>query len=336
MLFTSPFTLYLLLAIPLLILFYLIIFDQKRKARELFASPSLFARLAPEMSLRKQKVKALLTVVGVLFLLVALAGPRWGEKERDIQAKGVDVFIALDVSQSMLADDYKPDRLTLAKSLLKKIVDNLQGNRIGVIAFAGAAYIECPLTIDVSAVKMYIDDLNHTSVPIQGTNIGDAIKLAIDSFPKGDKKSRVLVLLTDGEDLAGKVKQYVDMAARENVRIYTLGVGSPEGVPLSMKDEHNRKTGPKTTREGKVVNSRLDEKTLKEIAQVTKGKYLHCTYDEKSVNDISNDILHLEKRLYESRLQKHYVERFQLPLSLALLLLIGEPLISEKREKKNG
>jgi len=334
--FAHSHTLYLLLAVPLLIIFYMMVFTWKKKAKELFASPSLFARLAPGVSLRKQKVKALLVVLGMLFLILAMGGPQWGEKEREIQARGVDVFLALDVSQSMLADDYKPDRLTLAKSLLKKMVDNLQGNRIGVIAFAGAAYMECPLTVDVSAVKMYIDDLNYTSIPIQGTSVGDAVKLAMESFPKGEKKSRVLILLTDGEDLAGKAVQYAGLAAKENVRIYTLGIGTPQGVPLSMKDEQNRKVGPKTTKEGKVVNTRLDEETLKEIAKITGGKYVRCSYDEKSITDISNDILHMEKRLFMSTFQKQYVERFQLPLALALLLLMAEPLISEKRETKNG
>jgi Ca-activated chloride channel family protein len=143
-------------------------------------------------------------------------------------------------------------------------------------------------------------------------------------------------VLTDGEDLAGKAVQIAGLAAKENVRIYTLGIGTAEGVPLSMKDEQNRNVGPKMNREGKVVTTRLDEGTLKEIAKITGGKYLRCSYDEKSIADISNDILHMEKRLYTSTFQKQYIERFQLPLVLALMLLMAEPLISEKREIKNG
>jgi Ca-activated chloride channel homolog len=328
--------LFLLVLVPFLIIFSIIVFDKKKKARESFARFPLFQRLTPFLSPRRQKVKAFLLVLCSIFLIFSLSGPQWGEKEREVKSKGIDVFLALDCSLSMSADDFKPSRLALAKSLLKKLSDNLQGNRIGVIAFAGAAYVECPLTTDVSAVKMYIDDLDQTSIPVQGTSLGDTIKTALENFPGKEKRTKVLVMLTDGEDLEGNVRKQIPPAQRENLKIYTLGIGTPEGTEIPQKDEKEKSVGPKMDREGKVVISKLDERTLKEIASATGGEYLRCSYDERGVNGISNGILHLEKGDIQGLLQKKYLERYQIPLSLALVLLIAEFLIAEKRGRRAG
>jgi Ca-activated chloride channel homolog len=334
--FAHPQALFLLISVPFLIVFYIIVFDRKKKAKESFARHPLFQRLTPLLSLRRQKVKALLLVLCTIFIMFSLSGPQWGEKEKEVTTRGIDVFLALDCSASMTAEDFKPSRLALAKSLLKKLADNLQGNRIGVIAFAGAAYVECPLTTDISAVKMYIDDMDPASIPLQGTSLGDAIRAALDNFPKKEKRSKVLVLLTDGEDLEGTVKKYESLAARESVKIYTLGIGTTEGIEIPLKDEKENKVGPKMNREGKVVISKLDEKTLKEIAGATGGHYLRCSYDEKGVNGISNEILHLEKGDIQSMLQKNYMERYQFPLSVAFVLMMTEFLIAEKRGRGTG
>lgn len=334
---SSPWALYLLFLVPLLILFYIILFDRKRKAMALFAQEPLFSRLAPGLSLRRQKVKIFLTVIALIFLILSLSGPQWGEREREVTSRGTDVFIALDCSLSMEAEDYKPSRLGLAKTILKKIAEKLQGNRIGVIAFAGKAYVECPLTTDTSAVSMYIDDLSHATIPVQGTSIGDAITAAMENFPRDNKAVKVLVLLTDGEDLEGKAKQAAAEAARKNIRIYTLGIGSDKGSEIPVEDEKEQKTGPKMDKNGKVVMSRLDEKTLRDIAGLTGGKYYKCSYNEQEINEISNSILQMEKRSYQSMLQKQYIERFQYPLVLVFLLLAAEPFISEtKGVGKNG
>ncbi|MDQ7822918.1 MAG: VWA domain-containing protein [Candidatus Eremiobacteraeota bacterium] len=329
-----PESLTMLLLVPLLIIFYVMMFDRKRKAKERFAKS--FSRLAPLLSLRKQKVKALLVVLAVIFLVLALAGPQWGEREKTIQSKGVDVFIAIDCSQSMLAEDYKPSRLAFAKTLLKKMADNLQGNRIGVIAFSGAAYIECPLTIDISAVKMYIDDLDPSSIPIQGTSLADAIDLAVKSYPRGAKGSKALIILSDGESLEGDALNAAKLAAREHVRIYTIGVGTPEGTEIPLKNAENAKIAPKTDVKGKIVISKLDEKSLKELAQSTGGMYLRASYDERSMMAIANTILGMEKKEFGTLLQKQYIERFQYPLFMALVLLVIEALISETKGGKRA
>jgi len=334
---SAPSALYLLCIVPLFIVFQVIIFSRKRKAMALFAQEPLFTRLAPTLSLRRQKVKIFLTVIALIFLIISLSGPQWGEREREVTSRGTDIFIALDCSLSMEAEDYKPSRLGLAKTILKKITEKLQGNRMGVIAFAGKAYVECPLTVDISAVNMYIDDLSHSTIPVQGTSIGDAITTAMDFFPKDEKAVKVLILLTDGEDLEGKAKQAALEAAKKNIRIFTLGIGSEKGCEIPVEDEKEKKTGPKIDKNGKVVLSCLDEKALRDIARITGGKYCKCSYNEQEINEISNSILQMEKRNYQSFLQKQYVERFQYPLALAFIILAVEPFISETRVvRKNG
>ncbi len=334
---STPSALYLLCLVPLFIVFYVIIFARKRKSMALFAQEPLFSRLTPTLSLRRQKVKIFLSVIAMIFLIISLSGPQWGEREREVTSRGTDVFFAIDCSLSMDAEDYKPSRLGLAKTILKKISEKLQGNRIGVIAFAGKAYIECPLTVDISAVNMYIDDLSHETIPVQGTSIGDAITTAIDNFPRNEKAVKALIILTDGEDLEGKAKQAAVEAAKKNIRIFTLGIGSEKGCEIPVEDEKEKKTGPKMDKKGKVVISRLDEKTLREIARETGGKYYRCSYNEQEINEISNTILQMEKRNYQSFQSKQYVERFQYPLVLAFILLAAEPFISETRGvRKNG
>ena len=333
--FANPEALYLCLLIPLVIAFYVILFKKKRQAIELFAKMPMFGRLAPAFSLRRQKVKALLLTLSLVFLIISLSGPQWGETETEFTGRGVDVFIALDCSQSMMAEDYKPNRLSLAKSILKSLVDKLQGNRIGVIDFAGAAYIECPLTVDSSAVKMYIDELDYNSIPVQGTSIGQAISLAVQSFNKKEKKDTedsVLILLTDGEDLAGQALNAAKEAAKDKIRIYTLGIGSPEGTEIPLRDSEGKSVAPKTDGKGRIVKSRLDEDTLKEIAQLTGGSYLRCSYDEAGLNTISNEILGMEKKEYQRRLEKQYIHRYQYALALVLILLSIEFFIHETKK----
>lgn len=327
--------LYLLLIIPFLIGFYMLLFKNKREAMQRFAASSLFERLAPALSLRRLKIKSLMLVLGFIFLIISMAGPQWGEQSQELTARGVDIFIALDCSQSMMAEDYKPNRLTVAKTVLKSLVDKLQGNRIGVIAFAGEAYIECPLTVDMSAVKMYIDELDYTTIPVQGTSLGAAITLATESFKNIEKNasgSKALILLTDGEDLERHALESARNAGKTGVRIFALGIGNPEGSPIPIKNSEGKEVAPKTDSEGKIVTSRLDEKTLNEIAHMTGGKYLRCSYSETGLNTISSQILGMDKNEYQRRLEKQYINRFQYPLALVILLLGIEFMIPDSRK----
>lgn len=311
--------------------FFVLIFRKKRVLRERFAQNEMFARLSRGFSLRRQKVKAFLQVMAYAFLTLSLADPQWGAKIVEVRWQGVDVFLALDVSLSMLAKDFKPNRLTFAKEKLKSLADKLQGNRIGVIAFAGEAKVFCPLTVDTIAVKMYLDELGPATLPTSGTAIGEAIEHSLKNFPTGEKKSRVLVLLTDGEDHHSHPQEAAKKAKEQGVRIYAIGIGSPQGEPIPLQDSSGKVTGYKKDRSGNLVLSKLDEKTLREITSITGGGYFCASYGGVEMERILSDISSMEKKEMESQIHGRLESRFQYPLTIAFLLLAVELLISERR-----
>ena len=332
--FGSPQFLWLFWLVPVVILFYVISFRRKRKVLQAFGSLELMAKLTPTVSRRKQRLKAVLVIVNLSFLLFALARPQYGKKLRMMKRKGVDIIICMDTSKSMLAEDIKPNRLERAKHELSSLIDKLKGDRVGIVAFAGEAFLECPLTLDYGAAKMFLDILDPDIIPIPGTAIGKAIRVALRGFNQKERKYKVMVLLTDGEDLMSDPIKVAKVAAQEGVRIYTVGIGSPQGAPIPLRDDKGRLLEYKKDRRDQTVMSKLDELTLEKIALLTDGKYYRSTIRGMELDRIYEDISKLEKKELKSRQYSQYEDRYQYFLLVAILALMAEGLLSDRRRKK--
>ena len=332
--FGSPQFLWLFWLVPGVILFYVISFRRKRKVLQAFGSLELMAKLTPTVSRRKQRLKAVLVIVSLSFLLFALARPQYGKKLRMMKRKGVDIIICMDTSKSMLAEDIKPNRLERAKHEFSSLIDKLKGDRVGIVAFAGEAFLECPLTLDYGAAKMFLDILDPDVIPIPGTAIGKAIRVALRGFNQKERKYKVMVLLTDGEDLMSDPIKVAKVAAQEGVRIYTVGIGSPQGAPIPLRDDKGRLLEYKKDRKNQTVMSKLDELTLEKIALLTDGKYYRSTIRGMELDRIYEDISKLEKKELKSRQYSQYEDRYQYFLLVAILALMAEGLLSDRRRKK--
>jgi Ca-activated chloride channel family protein len=332
--FAYEFYLYLLIIIPFLILFIIFAFRQKKKSMAIFGNLALVEKLASSVSKKRQIGKAILLVIGMSFLLFALARPQFGTKLKTIKREGQDIIIALDVSLSMLAEDIKPNRLDKAKHEISSLIDKLQGDRVGLIAFAGKSFIQCPLTLDYGAAKMFLDFMDTDLIPVPGTALGEAIKTALTSFVEKERKHKILILITDGEDHIGKPLEMAQVASQEGVVIYTVGIGSLQGVPIPMYDERGISIGFKKDRKGEVVMTKLDELTLEKIALETGGKYYRATAGEVELDKIYNDIAKMEKKALSSQQFAQYEDRFQVFIGFALFLLILEVIIPERRRVK--
>jgi Ca-activated chloride channel family protein len=324
----------LLILLPLLLAFFWFIFRMKRRAMQRFGNLSLMEKLAFSFSPRKQRWKVALLVLALLFLLFSLARPQLGTKLTLMKREGVDIVIALDCSASMLAEDFKPNRLEKAKQEVNGLIARLQGDRVGLVAFAGVAFIQCPLTIDYSAAQMFLDIMDVNLIPQPGTAIGDAIHTSTKAFNQKERKYKVLILLTDGEDHDSDPLGAAEEAEREGIRIYTIGIGSTQGEPIPLRDNRGGITGYKKDEEGGVVVSKLDETTLQKIALTTGGKYYHATTGEMELDKIYDDISKMEKKELEGKLMVQYEDRYQYFLFIAVVLLVGEFLLSDRRSKK--
>jgi Ca-activated chloride channel family protein len=328
--------LYLLAAVPALIAFFIYAFGRKRKALALFGNLDLVKLLSASVSRKRQVWKAAVLVIAVLFLVIALARPQFGTKMRTVKREGQDIVVALDVSLSMLAEDIKPNRLEKARHEISTMIDKFQGDRVGLVAFAGKAFVQCPLTLDYGAAKMFLDAMEPGLIPTPGTAVGEAITRSVSCFSAQERKHKILILITDGEDHVGEPLEAAKSAAKEGVVIYTVGIGSLEGVPIPVTDEKGYSTGFKKNREGGVVMTKLDELTLEKIALETGGKYYRATPGEAELNRIYDDILKMEKKNLSSKQFEQYEERFQGLVGIALFLLALEVLIPERKRVKKA
>lgn len=296
-----------------------------------FASSPMQARLTADFSARRAALKTALVVAALALLVVAAAGPQWGTRMVTVQREGIDVMLAVDCSTSMNAKDVKPSRLELARIELSRLAKELEGNRLGLVGFAGCAYVFCPLTLDISATHLFLDQLDTGSLPIPGTAMGEAIRAAMQAFPEKDANKKVIVLLTDGEDHRSDPIGAAKEAAKAGITIYTVGIGNPNGEPIPEKGPDGREDFVRDP-SGKVVMSRLDDATLKEIARLTGGTYVHvdgATAD--ALAPILAAVGNAEKSRLEEAMQRRYVERFQWFVLAAVILLGLERLISTRR-----
>lgn len=320
-------------AIFALAAFYVWAMIRRKRLLERFAEKNLIKDIAPTMSAERKVFKIVLLVAAFSLALFALARPQWGFEWEETKRSGLDMLIAIDVSKSMLATDVKPNRLERSKFAVKDLIRKLSGDRIGLIAFAGTAFLQCPLTIDYNGFALALDDLAVGTIPRTGTSIASAIKEAMDIFRGPEKKYKVLVIITDGEELEDNAHDAAKEASNLGIKIYCVGVGTAEGELIPSSDERGRKAFL-ADRSGNIVKTKLNEDILKRIAIATGGSYVRATQAEFGLALLyDRSISRLEKKDIEAKMRKHYQERFQIFLTLAALLLFIEPLISERKRR---
>jgi len=319
---------------PALIIFFVFVFRWKKRALERFGSLELIQKLTLSLSRKRQLWKIVLLIISVFFMVLSLAKPQIGTKLEQVKREGVNILIATDVSLSMMAEDIKPNRLEKAKHAVGKFIDLLEGDRVGLIAFAGEAFVQCPLTLDYGAAKMFLEIMDISSIPTPGTAIGEAIKLATKTFEQRERKHKVLILITDGEDHAGDPIKAAEIAEKEGLVIFTVGVGSVGGDPIPLYNESGRNIGFKKDRQGQVVTSKLDEITLEKIALQTGGKYYRASGSESELTKIYDEISKMEKKELASLKFSQFEDRFQYVLIFAIVFLIFEIFISERKKVK--
>jgi len=324
--FGSPESFIGLILIPMLIVFYVWVFKRKKKLLIRFGKIESVRKLISQVSYGAQYIKAILLIIIALLLVFVLARPQYGAIQRPIIQRGVDIMIAIDVSNSMLARDITPNRLARAKEQLRNLIHRVKGDRIGIIAFAGDAFIACPLTLDKGLAADILDSIDTKTVPIQGTAIGDAIRMAMRAYERSGQGHKVLILLTDGEDHEGAPLEAAKEAAKSGIIIYAIGIGSERGELIPLEGGKY-----KEDRSGHKVTSKLDFTILQKIALSTGGKAVKANpTGDLELDIIYSDISTLDKKLQQSRTYTLYEDRFQWILLPTLLLLILESLKSDR------
>jgi Ca-activated chloride channel family protein len=329
--FAAPGYLWLLFGLPVLAGLFVLSFRRRRRALEALGDLRLVRRLSTSASLERRIIKAALVGAAAFFLVLALARPQWGTKLESVTRRGVDVIIAVDTSTSMLAEDVKPSRLAQARAAVASFIDLLRGDRVGLVAFAGTAYVACPLTLDSTAASMFVDVLDTDLIPVQGTAIARAIQAATSAFRPGERRYKVLVLLTDGEDHEGSVMAAARAAAAEGIIIYTIGVGSPSGEPIPLRSARGDIIGYKEDKNHRKVTSRLGEADLEAVALATGGRYFRSTPDGIELQRVYEEISRMDQRTLSGRMLSAYEERYQMPLAAALLILALESALPDRR-----
>ena len=298
--FAEPINFGLLLIIVLLAIFVFWALARKKKLLSIFGDIPLIMKNSPFISFTRQRTKAILLLLGLVFIAIALARLQFGTHLEMLKREGIDIVVALDVSNSMLAQDMKPNRLTKARQEILGIIDRLKGDRVGLVAFAGEAFPQCPLTLDYASARFLLNAMDQTSVSIQGTSITEAIETASKMFDQKTKKHKVMLLLTDGEDHQEGAIQAAEEARKDGVKIYTVGIGNPDGEPIPVLDRNNKQVGFKKDENGEVIMTRLDEVTLQKISLATGGRYYHATAGEIELDRIVVTASRIEETIEKS------------------------------------
>lgn len=323
--------LYLLVLIPVFTILLVLFLIWRKKALNRFGEFSLIQRLIPEYSTNRLIFKFVLLMIAFAFLVMGLVDPQTGSKMEKVERRGIDVMIALDVSNSMLAEDIRPNRLERAKQAISKLIDQFDGDRIGIIVFAGKAYNQLPITTDYGAAKMFLTAINTSIVPVQGTAIADAIDMAANSFGES-KHNKAIIVISDGEDHQGGVLEKTEAAAKKGIVLYSMGIGTPEGAPIPIYTS-NVRTGYKKDHEGTTVITRLDDSMLEKIASVGKGMYVRTTNSQEGWQKILDDLNKIQKSELESKQFSDYEDRFQYFLGFSVLFLIFELFILDRKNQ---
>lgn len=327
--FAAPHYLLLLLLIPFFFLgMGLWLWGRRRRLRR-FGDEVLVNELMPSWSRGKLWVRTVLLSLAFFFFVIGLSRPQIGAKLKDHKIKGAEIMIVLDVSNSMLAQDYSPDRLERAKLAISRITDKLKDDRIGLIVFAGTSFVQLPITSDYASAKMFLNSISTESIPIQGTAIGDAISTAVRGFSAQSEHSRAIIVITDGENHEDDAVAAAKQAAEAGIKVYTIGVGSADGQPIPMNGELLK------DKDGNIVVTRLDEETLRKVASAGGGAYVHAGNDEFGLTPIISDIRKMEDEEYNSVVFEEYNEQFMYFLGIALVFFVLEMLVGDRRARRH-
>lgn len=323
--------LYLLLLIPFFMVIFILMIHWKKKALSRFGDMAIIGRLIPEMANGRTITKFVIMMAAFVFLVLGIANPQTGSRLEKIQRKGIDIMIALDVSNSMLAQDIRPDRLSRAKQSISKLIDQLEGDRIGIIVFAGNAYTQLPITTDYAAAKLFLSTINTEIVPRQGTAIGEALTLATGAFSQDDKHNKAIIVITDGENHEGNAVEQANNASELGIRVFTIGMGQPDGAPIPVYNRQGDMTGYKKDNDGQTIITKLNVEMLRQIASAGNGIYVNATNSNTGLSNVLDEINKMEKTELETRMFSDYEDQFQYFIGIGLLLLLLEYLILERK-----
>lgn len=323
--FEEPSYLYFLLLLPLLLVFYLYSNYHRRKAIRKFGDPELLKQLMPAASKYRPDVKFSLVLVAIGLFAVLLARPQFGSKLETVKRQGVEVIIALDISNSMLAEDVQPSRLQKAKRLVAQLVDKMQNDKVGMIVFAGDAFTQLPITSDYISAKMFLETIDPSLISKQGTAVGAAINLAIRSFTPQEGVGRTIIVITDGENHEGGVIEAARAAVEKGIQVNVLGVGMPEGAPIPIMGTNDYRRD----RDGNVVVTCLNEQMCQEIAKTGNGIYVRVDNTNNAQKAIDKEINKMAKADVETQVYTEFNEQFQAVAWIIFLLLLAELLILE-------
>lgn len=329
--FAHPALLYLLVFIPLLIVFYAVMRTRKKKAIAEFGNPELLAPLMPLLSFRRGAWKFVLMLLALLFVIVGAAGPQFGSKLQQVKKKGIELMIVLDVSNSMMAQDIKPSRLEKAKLAISRMIEKLSDDKVGMIVFAGDAYVQLPITTDYSSARLFLSGINTDIVPVQGTAIGAAIDAAVRSFTPETETSKAIIVITDGENHQDDAVAAAKAARAKGIYVYTIGMGLEQGAPIPQKGSPGQfmKDGS-----GNVIVSKLDEATLREVAKAGEGLYVRASNTDVGLNTLLDEINQLEKTLLEEKIYSDYAEKYQYFLLVGLFFLFMDFMILGRKNRR--
>lgn len=326
----SPIYFYLLALLPVIVALFLFNLFWKRKRQAIFADLELFNQLAPEKSSFKPALKLGVLLLALACIIIALVNPKMGTKMETVKRQGIDIVFAVDISKSMLAEDVAPNRLEKTKQIVSQIINQLGNDRVGIVGYAGSAYPVLPMTTDYSITKMYLQSMNTNMVSSQGTAFNDAIQLAVDFFDVKDT-SKLIILVSDGEDHGEGVDDAVELAKEKGVRIITIGVGTEKGGPIPLRDDKGTIASYKKDQEGQTVITKLYPEVLKKIADNTKSKYMVGTTTKDVVEEIKKSLDKIEKSEFESQQIADFESQYQWFLALGFLLLLIDVFLLEKK-----
>jgi Ca-activated chloride channel family protein len=328
----EPIYFYILLAIPLVLLLYVLVSVWKKRVQRTFANSTLLAVLSPDQSIFKGLLKVLITSFALACMGFALVNPKIGTKLETVKREGVDVVFALDVSRSMLAEDIAPNRLEKSKQLVRQIINTLAGDRIGIIGYAGSAFPQVPITTDFSSARLFLSGMNTNMVSSQGTAMNEAIQMAETYYNDIEQKNRVLFIISDGEDHEGDYASIAAQANKKGIKIYTIGVGTSKGARIPIK-RNGVVQSYKRDQNNAVVITRLNEVSLKEIAEAAQGKYIDGANTKEVVEQVQNILGGMDKKEFDSKQFSDFKDQFQWFLAGALLFLILDVFFLERKTK---
>ncbi len=335
--FEHPEHLYWLLIIPVLVIIYILFRLGQKRRFERFAQIGMRDQLVPTFSSRRANFKFVIFLLMVACSILALANLQSGSKMEEVKREGIDLYIAIDVSNSMNAEDIVPSRLERSKQAINKLIGDMRGDRIGVIVFADKAFVQLPITTDYSAAKMFLSTINTSLVASQGTAIAEAINLALRSFPD-EAHSRAIIVISDGEDHENDAAvKAAQEAAKQGVHIYTIGMGLPDGAPIPEYNQYGHQTGYRKDKQGNTIITKLNEQMLQQIAAAGNGLYVRASNSNVGLSKIYDDVNKLDKSEIDTKVFTDYEDQFQWFVAAAIILLLIEIFVSSGKrgwEKK--